>query len=374
MDSIFIISVFALNLIYCVYLFRLIISWKNIQRVNEKSDLLNEFVSVIIPFREEEHNLPGIIKSLNNQNYPEGYCEYIFVNDHSSDKGADFIRNHQSLRIRLVELSDTSGKKAALTAGINKANGNWILTTDADCLHTENWIQSMMNCALKSDAVMVCGMVSMESHNGFRNYFQFMETAALQFSGAASLNIKEPLLCTGTNLLFQKDAWKISGGYNPHNFISSGDDTFLMLQMNKHFPGKIFPCLNPESIVSVQPAGTWKEIISQRLRWAGKSFHYKSAYIKLTGIITMLSSVLFLTGLIYFLGKNLFLEVCILILLRAVPEILILKTFNLHFGNKVPAIYSGIMVFFYPLFILLILLVFPFIKPRWKGRPVNNSL
>jgi cellulose synthase/poly-beta-1,6-N-acetylglucosamine synthase-like glycosyltransferase len=49
-------------------------------------------VSIIIPFRNEEDNLPALLESLKKQNYT-GMMEVIFVNDRSEDNGVGVIKN-----------------------------------------------------------------------------------------------------------------------------------------------------------------------------------------------------------------------------------------------------------------------------------------
>ncbi|MFZ9848246.1 MAG: glycosyltransferase, partial [Flavobacteriales bacterium] len=42
-------------------------------------------VSIVVPFRNEEKNLPACIASLKKLDYPRDLYEIIFVNDHSTD-------------------------------------------------------------------------------------------------------------------------------------------------------------------------------------------------------------------------------------------------------------------------------------------------
>ena len=88
-------------------------------------------VSVVIPLRNEAHNLPTLIPSLQNQTYPN--LEVLLVNDHSTDATQSLIfglNNPLFIPLNSVETS----KKAALQYGINHATGALILTTDADVL------------------------------------------------------------------------------------------------------------------------------------------------------------------------------------------------------------------------------------------------
>ena len=50
-------------------------------------------VTVVVPFRNEEKNLPACIASLKKLDYPKELLEIIFVNDHSTDASAESARS-----------------------------------------------------------------------------------------------------------------------------------------------------------------------------------------------------------------------------------------------------------------------------------------
>ena len=75
-------------------------------------------LSIVLPFKNEASNLPNLLKSLNRLNYANH--EFIFVDDSSTDKGSDIIKNHSSPLI-LVTNKKEPGKKGALETGIEHA-------------------------------------------------------------------------------------------------------------------------------------------------------------------------------------------------------------------------------------------------------------
>ena len=50
-------------------------------------------VSVLVAVRNEEDNLPILTTCLKNQNFPKELLEIIFVNDNSTDRTEEVIRN-----------------------------------------------------------------------------------------------------------------------------------------------------------------------------------------------------------------------------------------------------------------------------------------
>jgi polyisoprenyl-phosphate glycosyltransferase len=105
-------------------------------------------VSIVVPvFNEEEvieifhENLCLAIHDL-----PEQFLIY-YVNDGSKDKTGDFLKILASRdeRIRVVELSRNFGHQAALTAGLDVAAGDWIITLDGDGQHPPELIPEMLS-------------------------------------------------------------------------------------------------------------------------------------------------------------------------------------------------------------------------------------
>ena len=71
--------------IYVVFILELIFCFdkgKSFLRTDEKP--VTKF-SIIVPFRNEEKNLPKLLKSISKLNYPKDLFEIILVDDFSTD-------------------------------------------------------------------------------------------------------------------------------------------------------------------------------------------------------------------------------------------------------------------------------------------------
>jgi 4,4'-diaponeurosporenoate glycosyltransferase len=88
-------------------------------------------VSVIIPARNEEHNLPNLLCSLASQ--PVKPQEIIVVNDGSTDRTAELARQHGATVIASRPLPDDwRGKTWACHQGAQAATGDLLVFLDAD--------------------------------------------------------------------------------------------------------------------------------------------------------------------------------------------------------------------------------------------------
>ena len=96
-------------------------------------------VSIIYPVFNEEKRLRktflDIIKFEKSNRFLKK--EYIFVNDGSSDQTLSIIKNefknNKNVKVKLVSYNKNMGKGYALKRGVQIANNDWVLTTDADC-------------------------------------------------------------------------------------------------------------------------------------------------------------------------------------------------------------------------------------------------
>ena len=96
----YLILFFSFLLIY--YIFFLIEIHQGLNKVAEKSDLgdNNEFISVIIPFRNESKNILQSLNSLSNQSLLKERFEVIYIDDNSDDGSFEILaKSRQNQKI-----------------------------------------------------------------------------------------------------------------------------------------------------------------------------------------------------------------------------------------------------------------------------------
>ncbi len=105
-------------------------------------------VSLIIPVLNEEDNVAAFMAEIaKHLGCISGYrFEYIFVDDGSTDNTlatlGDFVAS--GLPVRIIELSRNFGKEAALSAGIDHADGDAIIPIDVDLQDPPHVIPEMI--------------------------------------------------------------------------------------------------------------------------------------------------------------------------------------------------------------------------------------
>jgi SAM-dependent methyltransferase len=93
-------------------------------------------VSIVVPCRNEEPNIPALVENFNGC-YGEYIHEIIIVDDNSSDGTAAVTKKlaENDPRIRLISRTMPNGVGRALRDGLAAATGEYVLLTDSDFQH-----------------------------------------------------------------------------------------------------------------------------------------------------------------------------------------------------------------------------------------------
>ena len=84
-------------------------SWKNLKK---NFSLLDVSTSIIIAVRNEEENILNLLKDISAQNYPKRNIETILVDDGSSDKTLQILKENKSrFDFKLYQLSGGNKEK-----------------------------------------------------------------------------------------------------------------------------------------------------------------------------------------------------------------------------------------------------------------------
>jgi glycosyltransferase involved in cell wall biosynthesis len=108
---------------------------------------MKKLVSVVIPAFNEAENLTVIIDRLENVFSKTTYdVEFILIDDGSKDKTLAILKTIATVKPNLfyIEFSRNFGHQLALKAGLDKANGDCVISLDADLQHPPELIIQML--------------------------------------------------------------------------------------------------------------------------------------------------------------------------------------------------------------------------------------
>lgn len=298
--------IYTAILISLMYGFLVLYLSKGIERLSDfqpdKAPPENSF-SIIVPFRNEEANLPVLLESIVQMAYPKDKFELIMINDDSSDNSAALINSFKDenpdMKLILInnKKNSISPKKEAVEKGISKAAYHWIVTTDADCSVPKTWLSAFDHFIRQGSPKMIVAPVTYFNQPGFLHKFQLLDFLSLQGTTMGIFGIKDkkfvqPFLCNGANLCYQKDSFNALSGFEGNHHIPSGDDVFLLEKMLKKYPKQVEFIKSKESIVKTSSKTSFGNLLQQRIRWASKTTAYDSNFAKFTSILVFVNSLL----------------------------------------------------------------------------------
>ncbi|MCX6317648.1 MAG: glycosyltransferase [Bacteroidetes bacterium] len=237
-------------------------------------------ISLIIPARNEEKNIGALLDAIRLQTYPASLLEVIVVDDHSTDNTAAIVNTYSFARLlSLKEDAINSYKKKALATGIAASTGTLIVTTDADCLPSPQWLATIAAFYTSHKSAFIAAPVTY-SHNGSAlQIFQAMDFLVLQGITGAAVHYRHLSMCNGANLAYERSVFDEVGGFEGIDHIASGDDMLLMHKIASRYPDRVHYLSAHEAIVTTQPMLTWKSFFNQRIRWASKAGQYNDKRI-----------------------------------------------------------------------------------------------
>lgn len=305
-----ILTISLISIIYVLLIGSFVYGFEKVKGFKLINLLSKTTFSIIIPFRNEAENLSELLESINHLQYPKTLYEIILVNDESEDNSEAIIKNFLNTNsikanekqpnitlINNVRITN-SPKKDAITTGISNAKNEWIITTDADCILPEFWLNSFDEFIQQTNTYCIAAPVSYELENTFLNKFQVLDLLSLQGATIGGFGINYPFLCNGANFVYRKVTFFEVNGFENNTNISSGDDIFLLEKIVKKHPKQVHFLKCEKAIVKTLSQRTWKELLAQRIRWAAKTSSYNNWLGKLTGFIVLLMNSIIILSII----------------------------------------------------------------------------
>ncbi len=369
--DIFLFVLFSSAMMYLTVIFIITLGWIQLKDIQYNDVDVNTHVSIVVAVRNEENNLPALIKSLDSQDYPEELMEIVFVDDHSSDNTFELMKTYAKGNKQVHCLhSKGEGKKAALKYGFSKAYSELIITTDADCIIKPEWIRSLVSFYEKEKPKIILAPVVYDNEKNILQKFFSLDFISLVASGAGSVSLRLPLMGNAANMAITKDVVMQTGNINEWEKYSSGDDVFLIHYVTKKFGASAVRFLKARSSLVVTSApDNVKSFVFQRLRWGSKAKGYRLLWPVITAIsVFMFNFLLTILAFLGFIMPELWLLFLLFIILKFLIDYPVIKSFSTFVLKRKIVWYLFPFELIYPFYISFIGFFSFFVKYRWKGR------
>lgn len=245
-------------------------------------------VSVIICARNESKNLQKNLDRILNQNYHS--FEVIVVNDHSTDDTANVLLEFRKKNpyLRIINFTNNKkshvGKKFALAKGIEAAQHETLLLTDADCHPASlNWIQKMQQ-PIREHIEIGLGYGPYETTTGILNKFIHYETVYTAIQYLSFALFKTPYMGVGRNLIYKKKLFHQAKGFDKHKHIASGDDDLFIKDVARK--NNVSIIIDEDTFMYSEPKHTWKAYYRQKVRHLSTATTYNGQHQLMLGLLS----------------------------------------------------------------------------------------
>jgi glycosyltransferase involved in cell wall biosynthesis len=119
--------------------------------------ITDALLSLVIPLYNEEENVVLLTQKIHESLIGYHY-QIIFVDDFSTDGTRAKVRAMEDPRVHLIELKKNYGQSLALAAGLDHAEGAYIITMDGDLQNDPSDIPEMLHYAVNEGFDVVTGI------------------------------------------------------------------------------------------------------------------------------------------------------------------------------------------------------------------------
>ena len=268
--------IFIIATIYLVFISIIINTVKTIFLLSHGNIKSKVKISVVVAAKNEEKNIPGLIKSLTEQKYSDDLYEVIIVDDNSTDDtlniSKELIKDLNNYSIITADEKKFKGKKGALQLGVEKAQHPYILITDADCRPEFNWIQAFADkFFVRFDFVF--GVAPFFERENFINKISCFENLRSSLLTLTATKLRLPYSASARSFGFSKEAFYEIAGYSNTIETLSGDDDLLLREAVKH-KMKIDVLADRNAFVYSESMGKLDDYLRQKTRHTSTSVHY----------------------------------------------------------------------------------------------------
>ena len=342
--------------LFILYLFLIFISIIGFLKTDKSSEIieLNSFITLIIPYRNEEYRIHNLLTSLESQKDISAVSKIIFVDDHSTDLTREKINNwisKQDVKCESLFLDEYHGKKRAIDLGVQKSSSEFVMIMDADISFKDVFFSSIKKSIDLNHDLYLTAVVEKNGIVWSRILSYSMSVISI---GMANIGI--PILANGAGLIFRRKS------YNE------------LILLNSFFSNKrsIKTLFNTNLFIETQGSKDIQDMVERSLRWSGKMKMNGLLTTKLVGLLVIICNLIIIPLILLSVFKFQWLFF-LLLLLKLLPDLLVLITGSIFYKESKLWQYSLPMFLLYPLILFLIIfLQATKYKVKWKERDLLN--
>nr|WP_097567622.1 glycosyltransferase family 2 protein [Lactiplantibacillus plantarum] len=225
-------------------------------------------ITIMIPAHNEEvmieETITYLFTQLNYTNY-----EVLVMNDGSTDKTATIIQRLQSVypRLRTVEIEKNKGKAHAFNIGMYFAQGEYILSNDADTIPEKDALMKYMNFFIHDrdmNTSAVTANMDVQNRTSLLGKSQTVEFSSIVgVIKRSQTSINDSMYAySGANTLYRKQFLIDVGGFRQNRATED-----ISIAWDHQMVGAV-PRFAPNIVFHMNVPTTIRDLYHQRKRWA----------------------------------------------------------------------------------------------------------
>lgn len=339
------------------------------ERVYEsKPEVRPDEITVLIPFRNEAKRIQQLLESI--QNLTEFPAKFIFIDDDSTDDSVQLISTAMATcpAQSTVLSAEGTGKKLALRTGAKHVKTRYTLTWDADISVAPDYFEKLSRLG---HADMYVLPAILEPATSVQYMYEFDVVLGNAFNAGVSGWVR-PIFASGANLLYNTEAFEKFDSIDKHEHVTSGDDTFLLGDFVRN-KADVRLHTSPDLAIRTETPQSFREYVDQRLRWVSKTGALKDDLNTNVALMQFGSTLLFIVSIVLtFLMGDLF-WMTLLIGGKTLIDLLMFAPYFIRLKRVKTLLFLPIAELWFPVFSIIIVVLMPFYRPKWKGRAVRTK-
>ncbi|WP_158589315.1 glycosyltransferase family 2 protein [Halococcus sp. IIIV-5B] len=223
-------------------------------------------VSVLVPAYNEEGSVGATIDALQESEYPSEAREIVVIDDGSTDRTYHEANWHANEGTKVVQ-KENGGKHSAMNYGLLYAEGDIIVTVDADSIVAPDALSKLVG-AFQADADLgaVAGNIKVDNRESLVRKLQTLEyiVGILVFRRAFSAFGSVPVV-PGALGAYRREALSGVHFYDPDTLTEDFDASIKTLKQGWRIEAV-------DALCYTEAPMTWQDLYNQRLRWYRGNF------------------------------------------------------------------------------------------------------
>jgi glycosyltransferase involved in cell wall biosynthesis len=227
-------------------------------------------ISVIVPLYNNEEHVEACIQGLLNQRYSDGSCEFILIDNNSTDKSAEIVKRYPAIRLLF---QPKQGSYAARNLGLKEARGQIIAFTDSDCVPRPDWLQQIADIMRSREVGLVLGRREFQGRSRRMSSLEAYEAQKANY--ILSGTNREAFYGYTNNMAVRRSLIDAIG---PFMELARGADTIFVRQVVDRFSCRILR-FSPDVVIRhLEITSVWKWY--KKMYIYGRSYQYYRRLIK----------------------------------------------------------------------------------------------